>query len=199
MAALSVGRSTVREVIRKLQALGVARIAQGQRHPICCAADLGRHHPYAAVDRHRRVLRDRAAADARRAARPRGRGEHARARGAAPPADLETIEDKLVEMERGAPSPRAPPGAEDLAFHLAIYDATAQPAVPAVARRRCAKPSSASGTSRSTARTSPGAPFRSTASCSTPSRRGDAELAARDKTLDDPRPIVEEDIGEMSK
>ena len=47
MEALAVGRSTVREVIRKLQALGVRRIAQGQRH-LSAARHLGGRHPHAA-------------------------------------------------------------------------------------------------------------------------------------------------------
>ena len=76
MAALSVGRSTIREAIRRFEALGVDRDAQRQRH-LSRQADLGRHDPHAAIARHGAAAR-RAVADAGGAPRHRGRGEHGR-------------------------------------------------------------------------------------------------------------------------
>ena len=100
------------------------RDAQGQRH-LSAQADLGRHHPHAAVARYGAAAR-RAAADAGSAPRHRGRGQHGRG---APAHGRRPADDRGKARSRwsASTSPRARPGPEDLAFHLAIYDATHNP------------------------------------------------------------------------
>ncbi len=123
MASLGVGRSTVREVIRHFQALGVVESRKGSgtylRKPV--SADT-LHMPLSFEALHERdgLLRT---LEVRRAIEAEASILAARKR---TPADLLNIERKLNAMERVHLS-EGTSGPEDLAFHLAIYDATHNP------------------------------------------------------------------------
>ncbi|MDI7861998.1 FadR family transcriptional regulator [Rhizobiaceae bacterium n13] len=123
MAALAVGRSTIREVIRHFQALGVMETRKGSGtyllKPITSATI---HMPLSLETAHLRdgllqtleVRRGIEAEAAMVAARKRT------------PEDLVVIEEKLNEMER-VHLAKGTSGPEDLQFHLAIYNATHNP------------------------------------------------------------------------
>jgi GntR family transcriptional regulator, transcriptional repressor for pyruvate dehydrogenase complex len=123
MVALGVGRSTVREVIRKLQALGVVESRKGSGTYLLRSISADAIHVPLTIDAS--ALRDRLlqTLDVRRGieveasalAAERATGE-----------DIAAIEARLVEMER-VHHLRGTAGREDLAFHLAIYDATHNP------------------------------------------------------------------------
>ena len=123
MEGLSVGRSTVREVIRKLQALGVVESRKGSGTYLLRALSAQAIHMPLTIDTSK--LRDRLlqTLDVRR-----GLEMEASALAAlrATPEDLAEMEVRLVEMERVHLS-KGTAGREDLAFHLAIYDATHNP------------------------------------------------------------------------
>ena len=123
MESLSVGRSTVREVIRKLQALGVVESRKGSGTYLLRALSAQAIHMPLVIDTTH--LRDRLlqTLDVRR-----GLELEASALAAlrAKPDDLAEIEIKLIEMER-VHLDKGTAGREDLAFHLAIYDATHNP------------------------------------------------------------------------
>ena len=123
MTALAVGRSTVREVIRKLQALGVVESRKGSGTYLLRATSADAIHMPLVIDT--AGLRDRLlqTLDVRR-----GLETEASALAAlrATSADIAHIEAKLdameaVHLEKGTSGP------EDLAFHLAIYDASHNP------------------------------------------------------------------------
>jgi GntR family transcriptional repressor for pyruvate dehydrogenase complex len=123
MAALAVGRSTIREVIRHFQALGVMETRKGSGtyllKPITTATV---HLPLSFETLHLRdVLLQ--TLEVRRGIECEAGMVAARKRSAA---DLALIEEKLDEMERVQLS-KGTSGPEDLAFHLAIYDATHNP------------------------------------------------------------------------
>ena len=121
--ALAVGRSTVREVLRQFQARGVVEPRKGSgtyllravaadaiHLPLTIAPGGLRDRLLLTLEVRRGLEVEAGAVAARRATR----------------ADLATIEAKLdameaVHIEKGAA------GREDLAFHLAIYDATHNP------------------------------------------------------------------------
>lgn len=123
MAALAVGRSTIREVIRHFQALGVVEARKGSGtyllKPVTTATV---HMPLSFETVHTRdvllqtleVRRGIECEAGMVAARKRTDG------------DLVNIEAKLDEMERVHLS-KGTSGPEDLAFHLAIYEATHNP------------------------------------------------------------------------
>ena len=123
MAALAVGRSTVREVISHFQALGVVEARKGSgtylRRAISGATI---HMPLTLDTLH---LRDALlqTLEVRRGIEVEAGMAAARRR---TDADLVTIEAKLDEMER-VHLAKGTSGPEDLAFHLAIYDATHNP------------------------------------------------------------------------
>lgn len=123
MAALAVGRSTVREVISHFQALGVVEARKGSgtylRRAISGATI---HMPLTLDTQH---LRDALlqTLEVRRGIEVEAGMAAARRR---TDADLVTIEAKLDEMER-VHLAKGTSGPEDLAFHLAIYDATHNP------------------------------------------------------------------------
>ncbi|MQW89378.1 FadR/GntR family transcriptional regulator [Sinorhizobium saheli] len=123
MAALAVGRSTVREVISHFQALGVVEARKGSgtylRRAISGATI---HMPLTLDTQH---LRDALlqTLEVRRGIEVEAGMAAARRR---TDADLVTIETKLDEMER-IHLAKGTSGPEDLAFHLAIYDATHNP------------------------------------------------------------------------
>ena len=123
MAALAVGRSTIREVIRHFQALGVMETRKGSGtyllKPVTSATV---HMPLSFETAHVRDILLRTL-EVRRGIECEANMVAARRRTAA---DLVVIEEKLVEMER-VQIAKGTSGPEDLAFHLAIYDATHNP------------------------------------------------------------------------
>jgi len=123
MVALAVGRSTIREAIRHFQALGVIETRKGSGtyllKPVSSATI---HMPLSFDPAH---LRDALlqTLEVRRGIESEASMAAARRRTAA---DLAEIEARLEEMER-AHYARGSSGPEDLAFHLAVYDATHNP------------------------------------------------------------------------
>jgi len=117
---LQVGRSTVREVMRQLQVLGIAdtRVGSGTflLRPISSATV---HLPLSFERIHRR--------DALLQTLEVRRGLEVEASALASlrrtPADIANMEDKLVIMEREHLA-KGTAGREDLAFHIAVYEAS---------------------------------------------------------------------------
>lgn len=122
-AALDVGRSTVREVIRQLQALGIVESRKGSGTYLLKTVTAGTVHVPIAFDASR--LRDvlLQTLEVRRGIETEASAVAARRRTAE---DLAVIAARLDEMERVHLS-KGTAGREDLAFHLAIYDATHNP------------------------------------------------------------------------
>jgi DNA-binding FadR family transcriptional regulator len=123
MAALAVGRSTIREAIRHFQALGVIESRKGSGtfllKPVTTATV---HMPLSFDAMHLRdVLLQ--TLEVRRGIECEAGMVAARRRTAE---DLAIIEEKLDEMER-VHLAKGTSGPEDLAFHLAIYDAAHNP------------------------------------------------------------------------
>lgn len=123
MSALAVGRSTIREVISHFQALGVMETRKGSGtyllKPVSTATI---HMPLSLDATHLRdVLLH--ALEVRRGVECEAGMAAARRRSTT---DLANIEQKLDEMER-VHIAKGTSGPEDLAFHLAIYDATHNP------------------------------------------------------------------------
>ena len=121
--ALGVGRSTIREAIRHFQALGVVEARKGSGtyllRPISAASV---HMPLTfETGELRDVLLQ--TLEVRRGIEVEANMAAARRRTAT---DLEVIEEKLDVMER-VQIAKGTSGPEDLAFHLAIYDATHNP------------------------------------------------------------------------
>ena len=123
MAALSVGRSTIREAIGRFEALGVTETRKGSGTYLLKPLSAGTIHLPLSLDTAR--LRDvlLKTLEVRRGIEAEASMVAARRR---TKADLRTIEEKLVEMERVHLS-MGTSGPEDLAFHLAVYDATRNP------------------------------------------------------------------------
>ena len=123
MAALGVGRSTIREVIRHFQSLGVMETRKGSGtfllKPISSATI---HMPLSldAVNLRDALLQT---LEVRRGIEAEAAMAAARRRTAA---DLKIIEERLDAMERVHLS-KGTSGPEDLELHLAIYDATHNP------------------------------------------------------------------------
>jgi DNA-binding FadR family transcriptional regulator len=123
MSALGVGRSTIREAISHFQALGVIETRKGSGtyllKPISKATI---HMPLSFDTAH---LRDALlqTLEVRRGIETEAGMVAARRRTAH---DLAIIEEKLDEMER-VHHAKGASGPEDLAFHLAVYDATHNP------------------------------------------------------------------------
>ncbi|PSJ60999.1 GntR family transcriptional regulator [Mesorhizobium soli] len=123
MAALAVGRSTIREAIRHFQALGVMETRKGSGtyllKPVSTATI---HMPLSLDPTH---LRDALlqTLEVRRGIEAEAGMVAARKRTAE---DIANIEAKLNEMER-VHIAKGSSGPEDLAFHLAIYEATHNP------------------------------------------------------------------------
>lgn len=120
MQTLAVGRSTVREVIRKLQALGVVESRKGSGTYLLRATSADAIHMPLMIDT--AGLRDRLlqTLDVRRGLE----GEvSALAAVRATPEDIAHIEAKLNAME-AVHLEKGTSGREDLAFHLAIYEAS---------------------------------------------------------------------------
>ena len=123
MQSLAVGRSTVREVIRKLQAQGVVESRKGDGTYLLRTTSPGAIHIPLLLDT--ATLRNRLlqTLDVRRGLEIEA---SALAAERADERDLAEIEAKLDAMERVHLAGR-PANREDLAFHLAIYDATHNP------------------------------------------------------------------------
>lgn len=123
MTALAVGRSTVREVIRHFQALGVVEARKGSGTYLLRAISASTLHMPLTLDAGH--LRDvlLMTLEVRRGIEVEANMVAARRR---TDKDLEIIEVKLNEMER-VHIAKGTSGPEDLAFHLAIYDATHNP------------------------------------------------------------------------
>ncbi|QND45539.1 FadR family transcriptional regulator (plasmid) [Rhizobium lusitanum] len=123
MAALSVGRSTIREVLTHFQALGVVETRKGSGtyllKPVSKATI---HMPLSLDTTHLRdVLLQ--TLEVRRGIECEAGMVAARKRTTS---DIAIIEEKLNEMER-VHIAKGTSGPEDLAFHLAVYDATHNP------------------------------------------------------------------------
>ena len=123
MAALAVGRSTIREAIRHFQALGVIESRKGSGTYLLKPVTTGTVHMPLSFDavHLRDVLLQ--TLEVRRGIECEAGMVAARRRRAE---DLVIIEEKLDEMER-VQLAKGTSGPEDLAFHLAIYDATHNP------------------------------------------------------------------------
>ena len=121
--SLAVGRSTVREVLRQFQARGVVEPRKGSGTYLLRSVSAGAIHLPLTIDPG--ALRDRLlrTLDVRRGLETEASAVAAlRADGA----DLARIETKLDAME-AVHHDKGTSGPEDLAFHLAIYDATHNP------------------------------------------------------------------------
>lgn len=123
MAALGVGRSTIREVIRQFQALGVMETRKGSgtyllkpinsatvHMPLSMTMGSLRDALLQTLEVRRGIECEACMAAARRRTKD----------------DLRRISEALDEMER-VHLEKGTAGKEDLAFHLAIYDATHNP------------------------------------------------------------------------
>lgn len=123
MAALSVGRSTIREVITHFQALGVVETRKGSGTYLLKPVSKATVHVALSMDATH--LRDvlLQTLEVRRGIECEAAMVAARKRTAE---DLVIIEANLNEMER-VHIAKGASGPEDLAFHLAVYDATHNP------------------------------------------------------------------------
>lgn len=123
MLALGVGRSTIREVIRHFQTLGVVEARKGSGTYLLKAfSGTTIHMPLSLETTHLRDVLLKTL-EVRRGIEAEAGMVAARMRTAE---DLVVIEAKLDEMER-VHLAKGTSGPEDLAFHLAIYDATHNP------------------------------------------------------------------------
>ncbi len=123
MAALGVGRSTIREVIRHFQALGVMETRKGSGTYLLKPITSATIHMPLSVET--ASVRDALlqTLEVRRGIECEACMVAARRRTAE---DIANMEAKLDEMER-VHLLKGTAGEEDLAFHLAIYDATHNP------------------------------------------------------------------------
>jgi len=123
MESLAVGRSTVREVIRKLQGQGVVESRRGAGTYLLRPTSADAIHIPLLIDIS--VLRDRLlqTLDVRRGLEAEA---CALAAERATRADITEIEDRLIEMER-VHRGTGNASREDLAFHLAVYAAAHNP------------------------------------------------------------------------
>jgi DNA-binding FadR family transcriptional regulator len=126
MEGLQVGRSTVREVIRQLQALGIVESRKGSGTYLLRAVSADTVHMPLSFDATR--LRDALlqTLDVRRGLEAEASAIAAQRR---TDDDLRLIEEKLDAME-AVHHEKGTAGPEDLAFHLAVYDATHNPLFP---------------------------------------------------------------------
>jgi GntR family transcriptional repressor for pyruvate dehydrogenase complex len=120
---LAVGRSTVREVIRQLQAMGIVESRKGSGTYLLRQISADAIHVPLTINA--TSLRDRLlqTLDVRRGLEIEASSLAAQRR---TDEDLHSIAAKLEEMER-VHLDNGTAGREDLAFHLAIYDATQNP------------------------------------------------------------------------
>ena len=123
MSALAVGRSTIREAVRHFQALGVMETRKGSGTYLLKPITSGTVHLPLSLET--TSLRDALllTLEVRRGVECEAAIVAARRRSEA---DLVMIRERLEEMER-VHLAEGTSGKEDLAFHLAIYDATHNP------------------------------------------------------------------------
>ena len=123
MTSLVVGRSTVREVIRQFQALGIVEARKGSGTYLRRITSADAIHVPLVIEAAN--LRDRLlqTLEVRRGIEVEASAVAARR---ATAADLRVIESRLDAME-AVHLEKGTAGREDLAFHLAIYDATGNP------------------------------------------------------------------------
>ena len=123
MMALAVGRSTVREAVCRLQALGVVEVRKGSGTYLL--RPVNAHAVHLPLTINTEALRDRLlqTLEVRRCLELEA---CAIAATRATAADIVAIEGKLIAMERVFLK-AGTAGREDLAFHLAIFDATGNP------------------------------------------------------------------------
>jgi DNA-binding FadR family transcriptional regulator len=123
MAALAVGRSTIREAIRHFQALGVVETRKGSGNYLLKPVSKATVHVPLSFESAN--LRDALlqTLEVRRGIECEAAMVAARRR---TDEDLAIIEARLDEMER-VHHEKGTSGPEDLAFHMAIYDATHNP------------------------------------------------------------------------
>ena len=123
MQSLAVGRSTVREVIRQFQALGVVESRKGSGTYLLRGVSADTIHMPLSFDAG--TLREGllATLDIRRGLETEAGALAAVRRSSA---DLEIIEQKLLEMEE-VHLAEGTSGKYDLAFHLSVYDASHNP------------------------------------------------------------------------
>ncbi|MDQ1184415.1 GntR family transcriptional repressor for pyruvate dehydrogenase complex [Agrobacterium larrymoorei] len=120
MSALGVGRSTIREVIRKFQALGIIDSRKGSGNYLLKPISTATVHMPISIEA--QSLRDALlmTLEVRRGIEVEASMAAARRR---TDADIETMRLRLEEMER-VHLAEGTSGKADLAFHLSIYDAT---------------------------------------------------------------------------
>ncbi|MBN9024047.1 MULTISPECIES: FadR/GntR family transcriptional regulator [Kaistia] len=123
MQSLAVGRSTVREVIRQFQALGVMESRKGSGTYLLRGISSDTIHMPLSIDAG--TLREGllSTLDIRRGLEAEAGALAALRRSKA---DLEIIEDRLVAMEK-VHLAEGTSGKYDLAFHLSVYDASHNP------------------------------------------------------------------------
>jgi len=123
MQSLAVGRSTVREVIRQFQALGVMESRKGSGTYLLRGISSDTIHMPLSIDAG--TLREGllSTLDIRRGLEAEAGALAALRR---TKADLEIIEEKLVAMEK-VHLAEGTSGQYDLAFHLSVYDASHNP------------------------------------------------------------------------
>lgn len=123
MVALSVGRSTIREVVTHFQALGVVETRKGSGTYLLKPVSKATIHMPLSLDTAH--LRDALlqTLEVRRGIECEAGMVAAKRRTSK---DIAIIEEKLDEMER-VHIAKGTSGPEDLAFHLAVYDATHNP------------------------------------------------------------------------
>jgi DNA-binding FadR family transcriptional regulator len=123
MVALAVGRSTVREVMRQFQARGILEARKGSGTYLLRTVSSSAIHMPLVIDAGSLADRLLLTLEVRRGIEVEASVAAARR---ASPGDLAAIEAKLAAMER-VHLDKGTAGREDLAFHLAIYDATGNP------------------------------------------------------------------------
>jgi DNA-binding FadR family transcriptional regulator len=121
MRSLRVGRSTIREVLRHWQALGVVEVRKGSGTYLKRPVSGSTVYLPLAIEAERDALLH--TIEVRRGLETEA-GALAALR--ATPDDLRDIESRLVEMERVF-AKNGTAGPEDLAFHLSIYEASHNP------------------------------------------------------------------------
>ena len=121
MQSLQVGRSTIREVLRHWQALGVVEVRKGSGTYLKRPVSGSTIYLPLSIEAERDALLH--TVEVRRGLETEA-GALAALR--ATPEDLQDIEAKLIEMERVF-AKNGTAGPEDLAFHLSIYDASHNP------------------------------------------------------------------------
>jgi GntR family transcriptional repressor for pyruvate dehydrogenase complex len=123
MLALSVGRSTIREALGRFEALGVTETRKGSGTYLLKSVSAATIHLPLSLDAARLRGALLQTLEVRRGIEVEASMVAARRRTVE---DLGVIEEKLVTMER-VHLAMGTSGPEDLAFHLAVYDATHNP------------------------------------------------------------------------